>query len=228
MHVPGLFNPLATSVDLTEGSLLLVAMKLTLYLNWVLLLLNLLPAYPFDGGPMLRALLWPALGRRSARIWTSRIAMGLALAFCVWGGFTLAQDFDARVAPHIPLFMLGLMLFFSARQDLLTGQPNEQLDDQAGYQLDSDGLDLLEAMWTGEDDESGVLVEHQPHRQQGRRRDFDAVEDARVDDILARLHNSSLDSLSQEEVDILQRASERYRQRKGGYEAHRSPAERHD
>jgi hypothetical protein len=134
----------------------------------------------------------------------------------VWALLTLGGEFDARVPPCIPLMTLGVFLFFSARQDLVCGQPYEQVEGPAGYQLDSDGLDLLEAMWSADEDENGVLVEHQPLRQHENRREQDAFEDARVDDILARLHDSSLESLSPEEVDILQRASERYRHRKGG------------
>ena len=57
-----------------------------------------------------------------------------------------------------------------------------------------------------------MLVEHQqrPSAEQNRRAQ-EAVEDARVDDILARLHDSSWDALSPEEIAVLQRASQRYR-----------------
>ena len=219
-NVLGLLNPLATSVNLVEGSAWLVAAKLTLWLNWVLMLLNLLPAYPFDGGPIVRALLWPALGRRTARVVTSQIAMGIGVGLWVWALLTLGGVYDTLVPPCIPLMTLGVFLFFSARQDLVCGQPNEEAEGPAGYQLDSDGLDLLEAMWSAEEDEHGVLVEHQQHRKhEERRRDLEAFEDARVDDILARLHDTSLASLSPEEVEVLQRASERYRQRNGGEQA---------
>ena len=61
-----------------------------------------------------------------------------------------------------------------------------------------------------------MLVEHQ-HRQgeprEQRRQAQEAYEDARVDDILARLHDTSMSQLSNEEIEILQRASERYKQR---------------
>lgn len=214
--VVALLNPLATSVNLVEGSAWLVAVKLTLWLNWILLLLNLLPAYPFDGGPMLRAMLWPALGRRTARVVASRAAMVIGIGLCLAGLLTLGGESDAKVPPIIPLLTLGVFLLFSARQDLVSGPPHEEAED-AGYHLDADGLDLLEAMWAAEDEEHGVLVEHQPSRQhESRQRDQDAVEDARVDDILARLHDTSLDALSPEEVDILQRASQRYRRRQSG------------
>jgi hypothetical protein len=66
-----------------------------------------------------------------------------------------------------------------------------------------------------------VLVEHQ-HRQgeprEQRRQSQEAFEDARVDDILARLHDTSISQLSREEIEILQRASERYKQRLGGHD----------
>ena len=42
----------------------------------------------------------------------------------------------------------------------------------------------------------------------------EASEDARVDDILARLYDSSWDALSAEEIAVLQRASQRYRRRR--------------
>ena len=44
------------------------------------MLLNLLPAYPFDGGPIFRSMLWPALGRRTARVVTGRAGMIVARA----------------------------------------------------------------------------------------------------------------------------------------------------
>jgi Zn-dependent protease len=209
----GLLNPLATPQDLVEpGGMWLVAAKLTLWLNWILMLLNLLPAYPFDGGPVLRAMLWPALGRRTARIVTARIAMGIAVLLCVVALLTLSSDLPTHVPSWIPLVILGLFLFFSARQDLATSEPSDQ---SAGYSVNSDGLDLLDAMWSSDDDEDGVLVEHQQRQPDHSAGTHEVSEEERVDDILARLHNSSWDALSPEDVAILQRASQRYRRRRG-------------
>ena len=212
----GLLNPFTTPQDLLEpDTIAVIAAKLTLWLNWILMLLNLLPAYPFDGGPVLRAMLWPALGRRTARIVTARIAMGVAFLFCLAAVLTMTSELPTHMPMWIPLLTLGLFLFFSARQDLAAAANPEWTDEPAGYQLSSDGLDLLDAMWSSEDeDDDGVLVEHQPRAAEQNRRAQEAVEDARVDDILARLHDSSWEALSPEEVAILQRASQRYRRRR--------------
>lgn len=213
----GLLNPLATPRDLIEpGGTAIIAAKITLWLNWILMLLNLLPAYPFDGGPVLRAMLWPALGRRTARIVTARIAMGIAVLLCASSLLTVAGEFHTSFPVWIPLVTLGLFLFFSARQDLATAATPEWTDEPPGYQVSSDGLDLLGVMWSTDDEGDGVLVEHQqrPSAEQSRRTQ-EAVEDARVDDILARLHDSNWASLSPDEIAVLQRASQRYRQRRG-------------
>src|SRR5438552_16805711 len=124
------------------------------------MLLNLLPAYPFDGGPVLRAMLWPALGRRTARIVTARVAMGVAFLFCLAPLGTLTGELPTRLPMWIPLLTLGLFLFFSARQDLAAATNSEWSDESPGYQLSSDVLDLLDVMWASDDDEEGVLVEH--------------------------------------------------------------------
>jgi hypothetical protein len=212
----GLLNPLATPPDLFEPrGMGLIAAKLMLWLNWILMLLNLLPVYPFDGGPMMRAMLWPALGRRTARAVTARAAMVAAVLLCASPLLTLANELPSQFPMWIPLVTLGVFVFFSARQDLAAADPQEWTDQPVGYQVSSDGLDLLDTMWLSEDDEEGVLVEHQQRPQPEQ---FDgsqeASEDARVDDILARLYDSSWDALSAEEIAVLQRASQRYRRRR--------------
>jgi len=208
----GLLNPFATPRGLIDGDAAIVAAKLALWVNWILMLLNMLPAYPFDGGPILRAMLWPAFGRRTARVATARVAMGVACIFCVGSAITLWGP-PTNLPMWIPLLTLGLFLFFSARQDATAATPDWP-DEPAGYQLNSDGLDLLDVMWSNEDDDDGVLVEHQQRPAEQSRREQEAFEDARVDDILARLHESNWEALSPDEIAILERASKRYRQRR--------------
>lgn len=212
----GLLNPFATPQDLVEpGGTLLVAGKIALWLNWTLMLLNLLPAYPFDGGPILRSMLWPALGRRTARVVTARIAMGVAVLIAAAAIPTLTGEIPTNLPLWIPLITLGIFVFFSARQDLAAATSPEANEEPAGYQVSADGLDLLDVMWATDDDSDGVLVEHQQRASTDEnRREQEAVEDARVDDILARLHVSSWSALSPDEIAILQRASQRYRNRR--------------
>lgn len=212
----GLLNPLGTPQDLIEpGGTALVAAKITLWLNWNLMLLNLLPAYPFDGGPILRAMLWPALGRRTARIVTARVAMGIAVLLAASSLLTVGRELHSQFPLWIPLVTLALFLFFSARQDLAAAAAPELNEEPAGYQVNADGLDLLDVMWANEEETNGVLVEHrQRPSSEEYRREQEAVEDARVDDILARLHSSSWSALSPDEIAVLQRASQRYRKRR--------------
>jgi hypothetical protein len=57
-------------------------------------------------------------------------------------------------------------------------------------------------------------VEHQQRQSEKYDGAQESSEDARVDAILARLYDSSWDALSPEEIAVLQRASQRYRQRR--------------
>jgi Zn-dependent protease len=218
-----LLKPLNLSLydDGSTNTWLLVG-KLTLWLNWMLMLLNLLPAYPFDGGPIFRAMLWPALGRRTARVVTGRAGMvvGVLIAAAAIPEFG-PPELNSFTFVKLPLVMLGIFVFFSARQDLVSDWSEDLFDDVGGYRVRSDGVDLLAPMELENDEEEAVLVEHQ-HRQgeprEQRRQSQEAFEDARVDDILARLHDTSISQLSREEIEILQRASERYKQRLGGHD----------
>jgi hypothetical protein len=167
-------------------------------------------------------MLWPAVGRRTARVVTGRAGMIVALMIGAAALLPNTGDLDSIVLIRLSLVMLGIFLFFSARQDLTGGSSEELFDDATGYRVSEDGLDLLDAGGVIDEDDDAVLVEHKRRPSESRQHDRRAqemFEDARVDDILARLHDSSLNDLSREELEILERASQRYRQRRdaGGH-----------
>jgi hypothetical protein len=81
---------------------------------------------------------------------------------------------------------------------------------------ESDDEQWLSADWIDED-RNAVLVEQLHQKQQDaldrKRREREDREDARVDDILARMHEVGFEQLSDEDQAVLKRASRRYRQR---------------
>jgi CBS domain-containing protein len=77
-------------------------------LNRVLGLFNLVPAFPLDGGRMLRAALW---AWRKDLTWATRIAAGAGNAFgttlIVFGGFRVL---DGAVVEGLWLFLIGMFV----------------------------------------------------------------------------------------------------------------------
>lgn len=213
-----LLNPVGPT-GLLEGSLQLIALKEALWINWSLFLINLLPVYPFDGGPALRAMLWPLVGRRTAAVATAYTAQASAAALCVLAIGIEKANPQALMPLWAPLVTLAVFVFFSAQRDLLlVSAPIEEDSDPRRYPREATGHELFSSDWADDGDEM-VLVEHgsegrREHRRRKQEAD-EAYEDARVDDILARLHDVGFDRLSAEERAILQRASQRYRNRQG-------------
>jgi Zn-dependent protease len=74
------FDALARQAWLAGVPLLGVPLLELAWVNWVLMVFNLLPAYPLDGGHTLDAWLGRVLGYR----WAVRIIASLGLACCVW------------------------------------------------------------------------------------------------------------------------------------------------
>ena len=111
--------------------------------------------------------------------------------------------------------LLAIFVFFSARKaEQIPASSNE--DDFLGYDF-SEGYSTFEQVTpTSTKTPSGPIVSWWDRRRrdrEDRQRLQEAAEDGRVDEILSRVHEGGIDSLSAEERDILRRASLRYRNR---------------
>lgn len=116
----GLIGGAARSVGATEGLLALLGYLSAI--NLVLALFNLLPAFPLDGGRVLRAALWRAKGDLLAATRTASLAgSAFGYALVVLGLFALFSG-EAAIAGLWPI-LIGLFLAGAARatyQQMLT------------------------------------------------------------------------------------------------------------
>jgi hypothetical protein len=188
---------------------------------------NLIPAYPFDGGLALQyllAALWPELEPRQLRSivgWTARVfAVGLLVTAVAAGFGPLGEDGNAgatgagSVPVWMPLSLLAIFVFFSARRWGDAAPVDEP--DSAESPLSSAPSDVEQDEQARLVDLRGPLARWLDERREAarqRREQIEADEEQRVDEILARLHESGLDSLSRDERGILERVSARYRDR---------------
>jgi Zn-dependent protease len=86
-------------------------------LNVVVALFNLAPAYPLDGGRVLRAALWLVLkDQRRATVWAARVSQGLAVLLM---GLGVATLFGAGLAEGLWWILMGLFIYSAARAELL-------------------------------------------------------------------------------------------------------------
>jgi Zn-dependent protease len=99
-----------TTVGFMLGELLFIKL---LFINLVLGLFNLIPAFPMDGGRVLRALLSGWLGRAQATSIAATIGRTLAVLFGIFGIITL---FSGPYPNPMPL-ALAAFIYFAARME---------------------------------------------------------------------------------------------------------------
>ncbi len=205
----------------TSGSAQLVG-QLIVWLNWILLLVSLLPIDPSAGAELLRGVLWPIVGRNTAISATSHIALGSAILAALLAILLIPYESpqDELVRVWLPLAVVSCVLLYGGMRNAQGQRYDHGL---AIDEFDSDDEEWLMAEWI-DDDREAVLVEHLPDKQQEaldrKRREQEATEDARVDAILLRLHNTTFEQLSEEDRSILKRASRRYRDRQNTSDDH--------
>lgn len=171
-------------------------------LNYVILLFNLTPVYPLDGGQALQNILWPRLGRSRSTMLASGIGMVGAIVIAVVGFLT-----DATLLFFIAVF--GYVTCWQQRQQLR--MMGEWETGALGYDF-SQGYTSLERTAAARPRKPGFW-ERRRRRREALRRERErreAQERAnRLDEMLAKIRVYGLGALTPEERRFLDQETRR-------------------
>ena len=217
----GLLNPLSFPTEMVDvpaelWPTVMIGLQMVFWVNGVLLAFNLLPAFPADGARALRSVFWPTLGYRSAAQLATRVSFVVAAALLVLAWFASDIFPTGVVAPALPLVVLAFLFFFCARSQLAKLDEPETSDELFGYDFSQGYTSLEKTFETQRPPRAGLLRRWLQQRREAklrRQRAEEEEEERRVDGILARLHQAGIDGLSEDEHQLLNRVSRRYRNR---------------
>ena len=210
-------NPQGLTGEMTFANLL----ALTFWINWVLLLVNSIPAFPMDGGRFLTAAILvfsPSLDNRSAVMFVATIAKAAALCLVVTAVVIYEPQQPAGlVANWFVLVLMGVFLFFGAKHEMNRVLTEELENNQFHYDFvdeysNYDNFDLPEPS----PPKPGLFVRWLRRRREVRdlqRQSQEAEEELQMDKVLSKLHSNGINGLSREERALLKRVSARYRSR---------------
>lgn len=201
------FNPLALPIPRLSGNWAGDLLLLTFALNWVLLLVNLVPAVPLDGGRMLRSVLGLHYGHSTATEVTIKLGLGLSVILMI-AGFA---------ASSIGLLLIGTFVLIANLLEQQQLQMGEIYDDSfMGYDFSQGYTSLERAEERTREKPPGFLQRWRQSRKAARQRRLQqqALEaEQQLDALLEKVHIHGMDSLTESEKRALKRASARFRQK---------------
>lgn len=207
-----LMNPLSPPVS-ADGLTWLNACEWMFWINWLLVLVNFLPAMPFDGGRVVRSWFWAHHEFRHGVVLAARTTQFTAVGLWI-GAFFIQRSGDYSFAA-LPFALVGILLFFGARQEIERLYEADSDDVLFGYDFSQGYTSLEKAVPMRRPPTSPVRrwLDDRRARRIERQRQVEADEERRMDEVLARLHELGMQGLSEEERALLNRVSDRYRNR---------------
>jgi len=204
-------NPLVPPAGV-EGLSFATCTAMAFWMNWVLATVNLVPAYPLDGGRILRALLTIRFDPRTSVTLVARVAQCCAVLIGIVG-VLLHDDFPFV---WVPLVVFGIFLFFSAKQEVERFERESLEESSLTYDFSQGYTSLDKTFEPVTAQNSGPVrswIEQRREARQQRKQAVEQQEEQQVDDILSRMHACGIDGLTKAERSLLDRVSQRYRNR---------------
>jgi stage IV sporulation protein FB len=210
-YLPGALNPLILPVapDQFGREHLLTDLQLVMFwMNWTLLLVNLIPAYPLDGGQAVRSEL-------SLRVdGTMALELSIRLAYVV--AFVLAV-LALLVFKHVILLGIAFFLALVAMQESMHLHAGDSYDDSfMGYDFSQGYTSLEKSEKSRPEVRRGLIARwleaRRVEKQRRNEREQQQVIE-QLDAILAKVHERGLGALTPSERRLLKRASDRFRGR---------------
>jgi Zn-dependent protease len=209
-----LLNPFNPRDLLADGPLVVIALRMAVWINWGLLLVNLLPATPFDAGWALRILLWPSLGDRQAFLILRRVTIASAVFLCLLAWW-LGEAEKLAVPAWLPLLVIAAYCccFTVAPRDTQYGLEEDDLFEHDFSIRHSKPAAILNPP---SQEQGGPFRSWLRRRQMHRKQQLDKIEqdeESQIDEILQCVHERGMESLTLSQQQVLQRVAARYRAR---------------
>ena len=205
LHTADVWNPFVMpNVDLA-GQTFSAFLVITFTVNWALLLLNLIPVYPLDGGRMLQAGLTTKLGKET----------GTDIYIKVGFFFAFVMMFGGLMFDHTYLLFIGSIVLVLNMQESVQMRSGESYDESfMGYDFSQGYTSLERSEEQPAPRRQSAISRWKEKRQKERtrRQQEQEMEDARLlDQLLDKVHAQGMDSLTDAERRDLDRVSARIR-----------------
>ncbi|MGQ0637063.1 MAG: site-2 protease family protein [Planctomycetaceae bacterium] len=195
--------------DFGNPRLLSDVQVLVFYVNWTLLLVNLVPAYPLDGGRMARCWLASRTSPATAAEISLRVAFAMGIVLAVLAMFFLKS---------VTLLGIAFLLVILALQESFEMQNGESYEESfMGYDF-SQGYTSLEREEQKPQAPArpGLLARWREMRRVHKQLRLEQEQrraEQQLDELLAKVHARGLEALTPAEQRLLKRASDRFRSR---------------
>lgn len=195
-------NPLNFGAGLYHPEVARSWAHITLYwinsISFILLLFNMLPLFPMDGGRIVQALLWPKYGYANSMRFSVRIGFVGAILLGMFG----------LIASRPILIFIAV---FGGFVCYTTGKQLKFTEEFMGYE----GEDYSASVFAKDDDPPAKPAKPtRVERRQEREAEKVKEELRKVDEILKKIAKSGIGSLSSAEKKLLERATQRKKQGK--------------
>ena len=192
--------------EVATGNLVAIVLARLFWINWILLLFNtILIGWPFDGGRMLQAALWPRMGHYQS------------MKVAIYAGFVVAVlvGIYAIVRSDMMMGFLTIFIFMACAQEWMALE--------AAHEESLFGYDFSQGYTSLEKDETPAppkpkkqnfiqrwLAKRAARRLQQEQEQREA-DDRRMDDLLDKIQKYGKHSLTDEEQRFLKRVADRYK-----------------